>query len=76
MLQGTLRAIGPLVGLMLVVFAGRWTISKLFGERGLDVAGMVLGTLFGALFVAVIGFVLWYHFRRLTSPYIPPDVKP
>jgi hypothetical protein len=76
MWQGTLKGFGPLVGLMVVIFAGRWTVSKLFGEHGLDIAGIVLGLLVGAFFVFLIIFVLWYHFKRLTSPYLPPNVKP
>jgi hypothetical protein len=76
MWQGALKGFGPPLAFLVVVIGGRWAISKLFGEHALDIAGIVIALLFGIFVLALVGFVLWYHFKRLTSPYLPPDVKP
>jgi hypothetical protein len=67
---------GPLLVLVAVVMSARWAIRKLFGDHGVDVAGIIVGTGFIILLASAVVFSAWYQFKRLTSPGLPPDVKP
>jgi hypothetical protein len=71
------------IGLLLLVVSGAgatvaglgWATQRLFGARAVQIFAI---SFFGLLLVGVgAGVVInvWEHFKRMTAPYLPPDVK-
>jgi hypothetical protein len=67
--------VGPPAVVVGGLWALGWVVRKLFGQHALDVAQAAVGIIVALLVLWVVGFVLWYQFRRLTAPYLPPDIK-
>jgi hypothetical protein len=67
------------LGVPIVATLGLYGIQRiahrLLGQRGEDIVSMSIGIGFGLLFAFVIVVVLSQHFKRMTAPYLPPDVK-
>lgn len=65
-------AAGAAGGLLLGV---GWLVRRLFGEQVLSVLQATLAIIVALVFLAAVLFGVWGHFKRMTAPYLPPDVK-
>jgi hypothetical protein len=52
-----------------------WVTKRLFGERVQTTFFIGLLCLVGLVMVSAVLVSLWEHFKRMTSPYLPPDIK-
>lgn len=52
-----------------------WTVKKLFGEHVADMFVRTLVYLFLAFLFLMFVALIWEHFKRMTAPYLPPDIE-
>jgi len=71
------------IGLLLLLVSGAgatvaglgWAIKRLFGERVVQIFALsFLGLLLVGAGAGVV-ISVWEHFKRMTAPYLPPDIK-
>jgi hypothetical protein len=52
-----------------------WIVRRYFGDRGLKLFFVFIVGLFFGCTITVIVTAVWIHLKRMTAPYLPPDVK-
>jgi hypothetical protein len=64
----------PVVAAFTVVGFG-WVIQRIFGEHAVSMLRIIVLLFFA--FIVLLGLLAasWQHFKRMTAPYLPPDVK-